>query len=75
MDRTSSETSEVRDFREAASVEVSKTCHSFVNNSVQILLFYIFGGPINDVLGFAMIGHLVGALKSERFAGRSASYR
>ena len=55
-------------------VEVSKICHSFVNHSVQIFLFYMPVGPINGFLGFVMIGHLVVALNPERFAGRSASY-
>ena len=51
MDRTSSETGEERDFRDAVGLEVSKTRQSFGNHNVQIFVFYMPVGPINAVLG------------------------
>jgi len=53
---------------------VSKTCHSFGKLIVQIFVFYLPIGPINAVLGLAMIGYRVGALEQEHFAGRSGSF-
>jgi len=51
MDRTSSDTREERDFRDAVGVEVNKPCHGFGNHSVPIFVFYMPVGTINAVLG------------------------
>jgi len=51
MDRTSLETREERDFRDAVGVEVSKTGQSLGKHSVQIFVFYMPVGTINAVLG------------------------
>ena len=74
MDRTPSEARGERDFRDALGVEVSKTCHSFGNNSVRIFVLYMPVVPFNAVLRRAMIGHLLGALEPEGLAGGGASY-
>jgi len=74
MDRTSNETREERDFRDTVGVHVSKTRHRFSNHNVKIFVLYMSVGQINYVLGWAVIGHLVGALEPERFTSCRASY-
>jgi len=50
MNRKSREGREERDIRDAVRVEVSKTGHSFSNQSVQIFVFYTPVVQINEVL-------------------------
>ena len=66
MDRSSRQSGEECAFRDAVGVEVCETGHGLSEDSVKFFIFYMFVGPIQDVLSRAVIGHLVRAIDTER---------
>jgi len=74
MDRTSREAREELHFRDALGLELSKTCHSLGNHSLQIFVLYMSVVLINAFLSRAIIGHLVWDHEPERLAGGGACH-